>query len=130
MTRRTIICPDVSDHSLAVLGPVDLFESISIPTFSELQRDLFYALWNEIHTKENPNAEWFSTWRARVPSFSGCGCGEFLDDYCLANPPRFDDFARWSWELHNAVNAKLGRAFFPWTDYLKKYPRVSGETTR
>jgi glycosyltransferase involved in cell wall biosynthesis len=121
MTRRTILCPDVSDHSLAVSGPVDFFESISIPTFSEMQRELFRALWDEIHTRDNPDAEWFATWRARVPSFSGCGCGEFLDDYCVTHPPRFDDFPRWSWELHNAVNAKLGRPSFAWIDFVIKY---------
>lgn len=126
MTRRTILCPDFSDHSLAVSSPVDLFESISIPTFSELQRELFGALWDEIHTRENPDAEWFATWRARVPSFSDCGCSVFLDDYCVINPPRFDNFPRWSWELHNAVNAKLGRALFPWWSYVARYrPRQS-----
>jgi len=121
MTRRTIICLDLSVHSLAVSGPVSFYESVSIPTFSETQIESFHKLWNEIHTKEDPDAEWFATWRARVPSFSGCGCGEFLTGYCVANPPRFDDFARWSWELHNAVNAKLNRFAFAWIDYLIKY---------
>lgn len=121
MTRRTILCLDPSEHSLAVSGPVSFYESVSIPTFSESQRALFHALWSELHTKKDPDAEWFATWRARVPSFSGCGCGEFLTEYCVANPPRFDDFARWSWELHNAVNAKLNRPAFAWIDYLIKY---------
>jgi hypothetical protein len=123
MRRRTIACTDFSVYSLAVDGPVEFHASISIPTFSESQQELFHALWNEIHTKENPDDEWFATWRAKVPSFSGCGCGEFLDDYCVANPPRFDDFPRWSWELHNAVNAKpeLRRPFFAWIDFLHRY---------
>ena len=121
MTRRTILCHDPSVHSLAIDGPVSFYESVSIPTFSETQIESFHKLWNEIHTKEDPDAEWFATWRARVPSFSGCGCGEFLTGYCVANPPRFDDFARWSWELHNAVNAKLNQFAFAWIDYLIKY---------
>jgi hypothetical protein len=119
--RRTIICTDFTDHSLAVSSPVDFYESVSIPTFSELQRELFHDLWREIHTKDNPDAEWFATWRSRVPSFSDCGCSVFLDDYCKANPLRFDDFPRWSWELHNAVNAKLSRRLFSWIDFLIKY---------
>ena len=121
MRRRTITCIDRSVHSLANSGPVSIYESVSIPTFSESQQQLFHELWNELHTKADPDAAWFATWRARVPSFSGCGCGEFLDGYCVGNPPKFDDLARWSWDLHNAVNAKLGRPHFPWINFLHRY---------
>ena len=122
MTRHTIICPDLSDFSTAVSEPVSLYDSLEIPTFEKTQIELFRALWDEIHTKQNPTREWFETWRAKVPNFSGCGCGDFLRDYCIANPPRFKDFPRWSWELHNAVNAKLERGLFSWSKFLCRYP--------
>lgn len=123
MTRQTILCPDLSEYSEAISSPVKFRESVEIQTFEQVQLDLFHSLWDEIHAKENPTTEWFASWCSRVPNFSGCGCGDFLHDYCIANPPRFDDWPSWSWELHNAVNVKVGRRLFSWAGFLSRYPR-------
>jgi hypothetical protein len=74
----------------------------------ERQIELYHALWRELHTKQDPTPEWFSDWVSRVPG-SSCKCQSWLQEYLRESPPRYDDFAAWSVELHNAVNAKLGK---------------------
>jgi len=74
----------------------------------ERQIELYHALWRELHTKENPDSEWFADWVSRVPG-STCKCQSWLKDYLQESPPRYEDFAAWAVECHNAVNAKLGK---------------------
>ena len=97
---------------MAVTGPVNLFESASIPTFSEMLTDLYHALWAELHSKQDPSPEWFADWVGRVPNV-GCGCQDWLREYLRKNPPDFDGFFEWSIDLHNAVNRKLGKPEYP-----------------
>ena len=66
------------------------------------------ALWDEIHSQENPTRWWFKTWVERVPKY-GCGCYDWLLKYIITNPPRYDDWYNWTVELHDAVNVKLGK---------------------
>jgi hypothetical protein len=65
-------------------------------------------LWRKLHTKENPTPEWFANWIKQVPG-STCKCRSWLQEYLRESPPRYDDFSAWAVELHNAVNAKLGK---------------------
>jgi hypothetical protein len=69
---------------------------------------LFADLWREVHTQKDPSQDWFASWVARVPGV-GCDCKNWLKKYLASNPPRFDDWFAFTWELHNAVNAKLNR---------------------
>jgi len=102
-----------------------------LPPKSELT-DRYHALWGELHSKQDPTSEWFSDWVSRVPQ-SSCGCRKCLSDYIVANPPLFDDWPKWTWEVHNAVNEKLLRNAFSWSDFVSKYrpdlwpvqPRIS-----
>jgi len=83
----------------------------------ERQIERYHKLWRELHSEQNPTPEWFADWVARVPNF-GCGCRSWLREYLRDNPPRFDDFYSWSVELHNAVNAKLGKPVWGKLDSL------------
>jgi hypothetical protein len=77
-----------------------------------LSPTIFRLLWAELHSKKNPTQEWFESWLLRVPEF--CGCQTSFREYLPTNPPRYDDWRRWSVEAHNWVNAKLGKPL--WTD--------------
>jgi hypothetical protein len=66
----------------------------------------FRDLWKELHCKVDPTAEWFDSWVSRIPSID-CDCRSWIRDYLLKNPSRFNDWFRFTWELHNAVNVKL-----------------------
>jgi hypothetical protein len=72
----------------------------------ESKVDTFHKLWKELHTKDYPTPKWLAFWMSQVPKF-GCDCESFLRKYIADNPPRYDDWFAWTWELHNAVNAKL-----------------------
>lgn len=63
-------------------------------------------LWSELHT--SVTVDTLAEWERRIPSF-GCTCRKFYDEWKASNPPRKDDFFAWTVELHNAVNAKLGK---------------------
>ena len=73
--------------------------------------DEFHRLWNELHSKQDPDQAWFDDWLLRVPNF-GCGCQDNFRKYVKDNPPDFDDFYRWSVNAHNWVNAKLGKSIW------------------
>jgi len=68
----------------------------------------FHVLWREIHTNPDATQEWWDGIVKKVSSYF-CSCGDFLKTYVTTNPPRFDDWFRWTWELHNAVNHKLNK---------------------
>ena len=77
-------------------------------------------LWKELHEAENPNAEWFGAWLQRIPRY-GCTCKNDFAVILKDNPPRFDDWKRWTWEVHGAVNRKLGKAEFSWAEFCETY---------
>lgn len=76
--------------------------------YEDYYREMYHALWLELHSTQDANPAWFEYWIKRVPN-AQCGCQTWLADYLLANPPRYDDFFAYSVELHNAVSAKLGK---------------------
>ncbi len=63
-------------------------------------------LWAELHT--SVTFATLSQWEVKIPNFA-CGCRKFYDSWVRSNPPRAADFFSWTVDLHNAVNAKLGK---------------------
>lgn len=88
----------------------------------EIPASTYHALWQSLHS-EVSTAEQFADWVKRVPSF-GCGCASWLREYVAADPPT-GDLREYGWRLHNAVNAKLNKAFFVWPDFEKMYPNTT-----
>jgi hypothetical protein len=76
-------------------------------------------LWAELHAAERPSLEWFNNWLSRVPIY--CGCADHFREILAANPIRFDDFVAWSVEVHNAVNANLGKPIFSLEEALQRW---------
>jgi hypothetical protein len=74
--------------------------------------------WSGLHSKQDPNPEWFAGWLARIPRF-GCTCRKDFQAIIEANPPRYDDFFAWSVEAHNAVNQKLNKPIMSLEDAAK-----------
>jgi hypothetical protein len=71
------------------------------------------AHWKKLHT-ESFDSEKFQRWVERIP---GCStCRENFRKILEINPPRFDDWQRWSWEIHNAVNEKIGKPEFTYQE--------------
>ena len=64
------------------------------------------AHWEKLHTQTFDRIT-FEEWVRTIP---GCPtCQRNFRIWLQTNPPRFDDWQRWTWEAHNAVNAKLGK---------------------
>jgi len=103
----------------AITHTVTLIETKPFQAKSTLT-DLHRELWTELHNKQDATPKWFADWVSRVPNTCG-GCRDWLILYLETTPPRFDDFPRFTWELHNAVNLKLGRNEFSWADFVQKY---------
>lgn len=72
------------------------------------------AHWAKLHTTRM-DAMAFSVWCESIPG--ECMCSAGFRKIVESNPPRFDDdWFRWTVEVHNAVNRKLGK---PEIDYEK-----------
>jgi len=65
-------------------------------------------LWAELHSKADPDKAWFDDWCNRVPKFN-CSCSKDLMDYLGKYPVDWDNFYRFSVELHRAVSCKLDK---------------------
>lgn len=112
---KRVVCPNQNAIEKGNVGPVSSEYTRSRPEFrkySDVTLDLYHSLWAELHSIHDPTPEWFARWLARVPQAS-CGCRKWLAEYIDDHPPDYDDFARWSVDLHNAVNAKLGKPIWP-----------------
>jgi hypothetical protein len=94
------------------------------------QRKGAYA-WMVIHTYPIENRNSWNPFNAQrfffhvfwnlVPK-EGCSCSEFFVTYCNTNPPDFSSaeaFFLWSFGLHNAVNAKIGKPILTYSDACK-----------
>lgn len=98
------------------------------PAINQRQRDH----WKKLHT-ENFDAEKFEKWIERIP---GCStCRDNFRKLIESNPPRFDDWFKWTWEIHNAVNAKIGKPIMDWDAACelwlpKKFSRKPIESNR
>jgi len=92
-------------------GPVSYSYEVRVERaipIGDLYLPVFHSLWREVHTKREPTVEWFNDWVRRIPNIQ-CGCLLWLLEYLKSNPERYDDWFVWSWELHNAINTKLGK---------------------
>lgn len=72
--------------------------------------------WRKLHTTLFTPHE-FELWIQAIP-----GCSSCQRDFRRLiehNPPRFDDWHKWTWEIHNAVNEKLGKQLIAWTDAIQ-----------
>ena len=56
----------------------------------------------------------FLDWLNSIPN--QCDCRKEFEALLQTNPPRFYDWRRWTWEIHNAVNAKLHKPEVTWDD--------------
>jgi hypothetical protein len=96
-------------------------------TDEKKQRKGAYA-WKVVHTYSNTTRECWNPFNAQrfffhvfwnlIPK-EGCSCSEFFVIYCSAHPPDFstaEKFFTWTWEVHNAVNAKLGKPEIEWNE--------------
>lgn len=85
------------------------------------------ALWLEAHTKENPDAAWFTVWMGRIP----CGiCGSKAKRYVAANTPQFGpDWPLWIWKFHQHVNSELGKPGITFDEALRLYTPTPGSVS-
>jgi hypothetical protein len=67
--------------------------------------------WATLHTTQM-NEIAFKVWCESIPG--ECMCSAGFRKIVEANPPRLDDWQRWTFEAHNAVNVKLGKPEIPW----------------
>lgn len=69
--------------------------------------------WLKLHTTLM-DSSMFAEWVDAIP---GCStCRRDFRKLLESNLPRFDDWQRWTWEAHNAVNAKLGKPEIEWNE--------------
>jgi len=112
---KRVVCPNQNAIEKGNAGPVSSEYTRlrpAHPKYLDPTLTLYHSLWAELHSIHAPTPEWFARWLARVPQAS-CGCRKWLAEYIDDHPPDYHDFARWSVELHNAVNAKLGKPIWP-----------------
>jgi hypothetical protein len=67
-----------------------------------------FALRHEAKRQGVSEASWFENWVSDLP-FDGCPCKGHLHEFLAHNPPDWDRFFAWSVNLHNAVNARIGK---------------------
>lgn len=78
----------------------------------ELQREH----WRKLHTQKF-TAQQFEDWVSAIP---GCAtCQRDFRKILKTNKPVYDDWERWTWEIHNVVNTKLGKQLIAWTDAIE-----------
>lgn len=103
---KVVLYPRITDSGFSrpeSLKPVRLVRSEAVPIVDGSK------LWAELHTKRDATPEWFAEWLSRVPNFR-CSCRRDFEAIILANPPRYNDWFKWTVEIHNSVNKKLGKS--------------------
>ena len=81
----------------------------SIQTQTQRQREH----WRKLHTTRFTPEE-FELWIQSIPGCSSCQ--RDFRKLLETHPPRFDDWERWTWEIHNLVNVKLGKLELSWQE--------------
>lgn len=71
------------------------------------------AHWEKLH-RTRMNAEQFAHWCVTVPG--ACECQSNLRRILEKLPPRYEEWDRFSWELHNAVNHHLLKPELSWQE--------------
>jgi hypothetical protein len=67
--------------------------------------------WASLHDGSVSTIEQLTEWELLIPQY-GCSCKRFYAEWKASNPPDFtspEAFFAWGVNLHNAVNAKLGK---------------------
>ncbi len=100
-------------------GEFSFHTSYRTPTLAERGR----AHWAKLHARRMTPAE-LDEWEKAIPSF-GCDCAAKYAGLKAANPPRFNDWGRWTWEIHNAVNSVLEKPFFDWAGFHRAHPEIA-----
>jgi len=69
--------------------------------------------WRKLHT-QTFDATTFEAWVAAIPGCSACQMDfrKIIETF----PPDFERWNRWTWEIHNAVNRKLGKPELSWLE--------------
>jgi hypothetical protein len=93
--------------------PVVQYSGTSTTTGERIKRQREH--WAKLHTTLMDSAM-FAEWVDAIPGCATCK-RDFLE-LIKINPPRFDDWWKWGWEIHNAVNRKLGKPELTW-DYFQ-----------
>ena len=76
------------------------------------------AHWRKLHT-ETFDTEKFNKWIERIPGCSPCRANfRKILEY---SPPRFDDWFKWTWEVHNEVNSKIGKSIVAWEEACNRW---------
>jgi hypothetical protein len=74
--------------------------------------------WQKLHTTQFTPEE-FEAWIASIP---GCStCQRNLRRRLETLLPRYDDWNRFTWELHNAVNKEIGKPEFTWLEACQQW---------
>jgi hypothetical protein len=84
----------------------------------------YAALWAELHCMRDPTEEKLLAFAAKLPSW-GCSCKNEFAKLLSDNPPRYDDWDRWTFEAHCKVNARVhpNRERWTWEQYKAKWLR-------
>lgn len=97
-------------------------------------------LWRELHTRaltfdgttEEGDKLFIWHFANKIPRYiKGCACDEFFNKWRSERPPVYqprEAYFRWTWELHNAVNEKLGKPQMSLEDALAMYAPKGGLT--
>ena len=98
---------------------------------STVDVEMVRSLWHELHLRpltytEGDNDQIFICQFAnKLPRYlQGCPCNEFFNKYRTDRPPVFttrDEYFKWTWVLHNAVNAKLSKPLVTLKDAKAMY---------
>ena len=76
------------------------------------------AHWRKLHTTRLTETE-FEDWVRQIP---GCvSCQRDFRKLIETIPPRFHDWHKWTFEVHNAVNAKLGKPNITFEEACKQW---------
>lgn len=91
-------------------------ERVMIAKIPHIQLDQQRDHWRKLHTTIFTPQE-FELWIQAIPGCSSCqrDFRRLIEN----NAPRFDDWHKWTWEIHNAVNEKLGKQLIAWTDAIQ-----------
>jgi hypothetical protein len=89
-----------------------------VPISQETILDRQREHWSKLHTARF-TPEQFESWILAIP---GCStCRRDFRKLLEINPPRFDDWQRWTWQAHNAVNAHLNKPQLTWDQACQQW---------
>jgi hypothetical protein len=98
-----------------------------LPTRSDARlpspEDAGRKAWEAIHSHVGNCPKWLATWETSIPHF-GCACKADYMQHKIENPPDLSSpgsFWMWGFDLHNWVNAKLGKPVISIEDAIKQW---------